>query len=347
MHAFAGTATALCRYSLSAAGEELASKLHDVHSGRAAQTLTEASAKENRPPAKAGAAPTKRGRKQSTLSFTPKPKKAKPCTQDPLHACTPGRRSSPRLRASTPLTAAGAGRQEFRTPLQAARSSPRLVPPGSTPRLERRPLQVCDNCEEHSAVLRCVQCEEVLCAECNFWTHKSKKKMAHDRHTLSTRSRSPRAAGTSGGCVSPLEAILAQAAAEDLPAEGAAQASAAMFSPVPRDRDLQRLATESSDDELTMPLSRRLGLSAGLTSAVKPAPAQGRGKKTEVVRKRTTLDGPVAKKGGLQTAAKGAQRQQPTLPRLASMMPSSSASSSPSVVLRPDEYVAPTPPPLR
>jgi len=151
-------------------------------------------------------------------------------------------------------------------------------------------MQLCDNCEEISAALRCRECDELLCADCNFWTHKSKSKMAHKRDTLATRSRTPAACTarersrvaapllpTHPLSVSrqlPLQATLAAAAEEEVDEGGV---GLGMFSPVSHPSDLKRLADESSsDDELPLPLSERLGLGNGLyrpLRAKKPRPA--------------------------------------------------------------------------
>ena len=44
--------------------------------------------------------------------------------------------------------------------------------------------KVCDNCEQADATLKCDECDELLCDECNYYTHRSQKKKTHRRRFL-------------------------------------------------------------------------------------------------------------------------------------------------------------------
>ena len=54
----------------------------------------------------------------------------------------------------------------------------------NSPSADKKDLKVCDNCEQADATLQCQECSELLCDECNYYTHRSEKKKAHKRRFL-------------------------------------------------------------------------------------------------------------------------------------------------------------------
>eukprot|EP00045_Choanoeca_perplexa_P012384 m.134895 g.134895 ORF g.134895 m.134895 type:complete len:726 (+) comp15985_c0_seq3:128-2305(+) len=58
------------------------------------------------------------------------------------------------------------------------------MPPPSTPVQASTTSKICDNCEEAAPVVRCVECDEALCDNCNNFIHQSKRKSLHQRQAL-------------------------------------------------------------------------------------------------------------------------------------------------------------------